>query len=173
MNKILALGESLVRFTTSKGERLVNSTNLNINYGGAEANFAINLSFLGHRVKYATKLPSENEFSQKIVSNLQSFGVDCNEVLYGEGRIGKYYLDARSNLRASNVIYDRKYSVISLMKKNEWMVDELFDDVSIFHITGITLALSPIWKEIGLYLIKEAKKRKIIISFDMNYRSKM
>ena len=107
------------------------------------------------------------------MNSLQSFGVDCSEVIYGEGRLGSYYLEVGAGLRASNVIYDRKYSTISLMKENEWMLDELFNGVSIFHLTGITLALSPAWEEIGLHLIKEAKNRGIMISFDMNYRAKM
>lgn len=173
MSKILTLGESLLRLSTSKENVLSTSEQLNIHYGGAEANLAVNLSNLGHQVKYATKLPIENSLSNQIVKILQSYQVDCSDILYGPGRLGSYFLEMGTGLRAGKVLYDRKYSAISMMEENEWNLDQLFKDVSLFHITGITLALSNDWHKIGKELIKEAVKRNIKISFDMNYRQKM
>ena len=172
MNKILTLGESLARLSTQSGCRLSDATQLHLHYGG-EANVAINMALLGHEVSYATKLPKNNGLSNRLVSQLQGHGVDCSHVIYGEGRLGCYYLEVGAGLRASNVIYDREYSSLSLMNDNEWDLDQLFKDVSIFHITGITLALSETWHQIGVDLLKEAKKRNIKVSFDMNYRQKM
>lgn len=173
MKKILTLGESMARLSTRAGYRLSDSTQLHLHYGGAEANVAVNMSLLGHEVKYATKLPKDNGLTNSLVSQLQGHGVDCSDVVYGTGRLGSYYLEVGTGLRASNVIYDREYSALSLMDRNEWDLDKLFEDISIFHITGVTLALSEEWHEIGVELIKEAKKRGIEISFDMNFRQKM
>ncbi|MBP8892887.1 MAG: sugar kinase [Saprospiraceae bacterium] len=173
MKEVLTLGESMVRLSTQKGNRLSNATLLHLHYGGAEANVAINLSQLGHKVKHATKLPINNGLSESVVGELQGHGVDCSNVLYSEGRLGSYYLEVGTGLRPTNIIYDRAYSTISMMKEIEWDLDKLFDNVSIFHLTGITLALSEDWQSMGLTLIKEAKKRDIKISFDMNYRQKM
>lgn len=173
MGTILTLGESLLRLSTSKQDTLLTANSLGIHYGGAEANLAVNLAKLEHQVKYATKLPSDNRLAESLVQQLQSFGVDSSDILYGEGRLGSYFLEIGTGLRATNVLYDRKYSTISMMKKVEWDLDELFKDVSLFHITGITLALSEKWHEIGQILIKEAKKREIAVSFDMNFRQKM
>lgn len=142
MKRILTLGESMARMSTQPGYRLSDSTQLRLHYGGAEANVAMNLSLLGHDVKYASKLPSNNGLANSLIAQLKGYGVDCQHVLFGEGRLGSYYLEVGSGLRASHVIYDRYYSMISLMKETEWDLDELFADVSIFHITGITLALS-------------------------------
>lgn len=173
MKRILTLGESMARLSTHSGYRLSDSTQLQLHYGGAEANVAINMAQLDHGVKYATKLPSDNGLTNSLVSQLQAHAVDCNNIIYGEGRLGSYYLEVGTGLRASNVIYDRQYSALSLMEENEWDLDQLFEDVSIFHITGVTLALSEPWHEIGVELIKEAKARDIEVSFDMNYRQKM
>lgn len=173
MTKILTLGESMARLSTHSGYRLSDATQLQLHYGGAEANVAINMAQLDHDVKYATKLPKNNGLTNSLVSQLQAYAVDCSNVIYGEGRLGSYYLEVGSGLRASNVIYDRQYSTISLMARNEWDLDELFKDVSIFHITGVTLALSEKWHDMGVELIKEAKNRDIEVSFDMNYRQKM
>lgn len=173
MGKILTLGESMARLSTQPGCRLSDATGLHLHYGGAEANVAINMALLNHNVKYATKLPTNNGLTNSLVSQLQGYGVDCRDIIYGKGRLGSYYLEVGSGLRASNIIYDRDYSTLSLMEENEWNLDDLFQDVSIFHITGITLALSESWNKIGVELIKQAKSRGIEVSFDMNYRQKM
>lgn len=173
MKEILTLGESMVRLSTQEGNRLSNATQLHLHYGGAEANVAINLSKLNHKVKYATKLPINNGLSESLVAQLQGCGVDCSSVLYSEGRLGSYYLEVGTGLRPTNIIYDRAYSTISMMEEIEWDLDELFDNVSIFHMTGVTLALSKKWQKMGVTLVKEAKKRGIAVSFDMNYRQKM
>lgn len=173
METILTLGESMIRLSTEKGNRLSNATRLHLHYGGAEANVAMNLSKLKHKVKYATKLPINNGLSENLVNQLQGYNIDCNNVLYSEGRLGSYFVEVGTGLRPSNIIYDRDYSTIATMDCIEWDLDQLFDEVTIFHITGITLALSKKWQKMGIDLIKEAKKRKIKISFDMNYRPKM
>lgn len=173
MSKILTLGESMIRLSSQKGNRLSNASQLFLHYGGAEANVAVNLSILGHDVSYATKLPYHNGLSDNIVQQMKGMGVDCNNIVYGEGRLGSYFLEVGVGLRATNVIYDRKYSTMSLMEEIEWNLDELFKDVELFHITGVTLALSPFWQKAGVQLIKEAKARGIAVSFDMNYRQKM
>lgn len=173
MSKILTLGESLLRLSTTKKNTLSTSDQLNVHYGGAESNLAVNLSNLGHQVKYATKLPADNSLSERLVRDLQSYQVDCSQILYGPGRLGSYFLEMGTGLRAGKVIYDRKFSTLSMMEENEWDLDELFEDVSLFHITGITLALSEKWHSIGKDLIKEVVSRDIKISFDMNYRQKM
>lgn len=173
MSKVLTLGESLFRLSSQKGNRLSDSTLLYLHYGGAEANVAINLSILGHDVSYATKLPKDNELINNILQSLRRYCVDDSQVLYGEGRLGSYYLEKGAGPRPTNVIYDRQYSAISLMKELEWDLDELFDGVTLFHITGITLALAPQWHQMGVQLIKEAAKRGIRVSFDMNFRQKL
>lgn len=173
MNKILTLGESMARLSSQPGSRLSDSSQLHLHYGGAEANVAVNMSLLDHDVKYATKLPSDNILTDRLIAQLKGYGVNCDHVLYGKGRLGSYYLEVGTGLRASNVIYDREYSTLALMEENEWDLDKLFEDVSVFHITGITLALSKSWHDIGVELIQEAKKRGIAVSFDMNYRQKM
>lgn len=173
MAKILTLGESLIRLSSDEGHRLMNASRLHLTYGGAEANVAINMAFLDHEVKYATKMPHSNGLAHNLLYHLQSFGVDCSQVLSGSGRLGSYYLETGTGLRATNIIYDRQYSTISMMEKLEWNLDRLFEDVELFHITGVTSALSKSWQKMSVDLILEAKKRGVVVSFDMNYRQTM
>lgn len=170
MNKVLTIGESLLRFSTQTDKRIRQSDYFRIAFGGAESNVALNLAQLGHSVSYATKLP-QNELSESIFQLMRQYGVDTSNILLQEsGRIGTYYVEVGTDLRASSVIYDRKYSTIAMMDKPEWDVERLFEGVTHVHCTGITLGLSPFWQTYLVELLKEAKKRQITISFDMNYR---
>lgn len=44
--------------------------------------------------------------------------------------------------RAASVVYDRAYSSFAQIEEMEWDLHELFSGVEIFHISGITAALS-------------------------------
>ncbi|MBG9982880.1 sugar kinase [Aerococcaceae bacterium DSM 111020] len=173
MKTLLAIGESLARFSSQEGKRLLNATDLQLHYGGAEANVAMNLARLDHHTKYATKLPVNNGLADNCLMQLRGSNVNCDHILYGPGRLGSYFLEVGVGLRPTNIIYDREYSTISLMEELEWDLDTLFDGVDVLHITGVTLALSRCWYRLGVELIKEAKKRGLEVSFDMNYRQKM
>lgn len=169
---VLTLGESLGRLSSFDGQRLTNATQLNLTYGGAEGNVAVNLAQLDHTVAHATKVP-ENLLSTNLVAMLKGQGVNTDHIIFGGKRLGTYFLEGGAGLRPSRVIYDRAYSAIAMMEEIEWNLDDLFTDIDLFHITGITLALSKQWHKMGIELIKEAHKRDILISFDMNYRQSM
>ncbi|MDO4635545.1 MAG: sugar kinase [Streptococcus sp.] len=173
MAKILTIGESLVRFSTDKKRRLQESDQLDVAIGGAEYNVAWNLGNLGNNVSFASVLPS-NSFSKRVVTNLKSVSVDVRNVIFEkEGRIGIYFLELGDGLRTSQVTYDRKYSSFSSILDFPWELNVLFKDITHLHLSGITLALSEFWQTNGYILVKEAKKRGIYISFDMNFRATM
>ena len=71
------------------------------------------------------------------------------------------------------MVYDRAYSSFSQMKENEWERLDLFAGIDLFHLSGITPALSPAWVELLIKLMQEAKSRKVKISFDINFRGKL
>lgn len=172
MANFLSLGESMARLSSFDGQRLSDSAQLDLTYGGAEGNVAANLSQLDHEVKYATKVP-QNPLSSNLIAHMKSYGVDCSNILIGGDRLGTYFLEVGAGVRPSSIVYDRAYSAISMMTELEWDLDELFDGVEYFHITGITLGISPEWHKLGVELMKEAKSRGIKVSFDMNYRQKL
>lgn len=172
MGKVLGIGECMIRLSSQRGQRLLNSTQLDLTYGGAEANVMANLAQLNHKTKFASKIP-DNSMSHNLVRHFRGMGVDCDEIVYGGHRLGSYFVEVGTGLRPSSVIYDRAYSSISLMEEIEWDLDQLFEDVALLHITGVTLGLSERWHSLGVEIIKAAKERGITISFDMNYRQKM
>ena len=48
MGKVLGIGECMIRLSSQRGQRLLNSTQLDLTYGGAEANVMANLAQLNH-----------------------------------------------------------------------------------------------------------------------------
>ncbi|MCE5854470.1 sugar kinase, partial [Enterococcus faecium] len=104
---------------------------------------------------------------------LRYFGVNVDNIIFGEGRMGLYYLEKGAAQRPSKVIYDRKFSAISLADSDEFKWKEILNDANWFHWTGINPALSENLFETSLDACQAAKKRGITISCDLNYRSKL
>lgn len=169
---ILCVGETLARLSTQVGVHFFDTTGLQLHYGGAEANVAINLSSLNHPSVYFTKVPN-NQLAKAAIKHVQKYGVDVSPVIYGGERLGTYYVEPGAGGRPTTVIYDRAHSSLSQMKKEEINIDELLEEKHLLHITGITAALSEDSREMTYELMKEAKNRGIKVNFDMNYRAKL
>jgi 2-dehydro-3-deoxygluconokinase len=169
MGKIVTLGEIMARFSTDTGIRIPLAESLNIHYGGGEANVAISLANFGHEVAFASKVP-ENGLGEGVRKHLNRFGVSTKYLLTGGPRLGTYYLESGVGERAASVIYDRAGSSFAQVTANEWQEQDIFKGVDIFHVSGITPALSVKWCELVVELVKEAKAAGCKISFDVNYR---
>lgn len=171
MAKVVTLGEIMLRLATAAGNRIMNSDGFYANYGGAEANVAVSLANFDHDVSFVSKVPN-NSLGMAAINHLQSYNLDVSNVLMNGNRLGVYYLETGIGRRAASVVYDRKGSSFSEMKKDEW-TDEIFNNKQLFHISGITPALSDNWQELIIDLVVKARANNCKISFDMNYRSKL
>jgi len=172
MGKVVTLGEIMLRLSTDSGIRIAQAENLHAHYGGGEANVAISLANFGHDVYFASKIP-DNGVGEGVKKHLSRYGVHTDFLLSGGSRLGTYYMEAGIGERAANVIYDRAGSSFAEIAESEWRNEELFKNVDIFHISGITPALSSNWKKTTITLIKAAKEAGCKISFDINYRGKL
>ena len=170
--KVLGLGEVMLRLTPPSYEKIIQANSFSATYAGGEANVICSLSMFGHDTKFVTKLP-DNKLGEKVIKDLRSFGVDTKDIITGEGRLGIYFLEQGMGLRNTDVIYDRKYSAISMAKEDEFDIDKILEDVKLLHISGINPALSDDLKNTTLKLVKECKKRNIIVSYDSNFRAKL
>ncbi len=171
-NKVITFGEIMLRLAPEGYGRFVQATGFEATYGGGEANVAVSLANFGVDVAFVTKLPG-HEIGQSAISSLRSRNVDTSFILRGGDRIGIYYLEKGVSQRPSKVIYDRKNSAISEATPSEFDWNLIFADAGWFHFTGITCALSDNLIEICLRACREAKKRGITISCDLNYRKNL
>ena len=169
---IVCFGEIMARFNPEGFKRFVQAERYEISYAGGEANVAVSLCNYGKKAKFVTKLPS-NELSVAVVRSLKAHDVDVSDIVYGGERLGLYFLEKGASQRASKVIYDRKYSAISQADITDFDWEKIFKDANWFHFTGITPALSDKSTEICLNACKEAKKKGITVSCDINYRKNL
>ena len=172
MGKVLTFGEIMLRLAPPDGQRFLQSPELEATFGGGEANVAVSLANYGEDVAFLTALP-KNDIGQAAINSLRYFGVDTSKILRQGERVGIYYAEKGQSQRPSKVIYDRKYSAVSMTKKEDFDWDSIFEGVDWFHFTGITPALAPQMREICLEACKAAKEKGITISCDLNYRKKL
>ena len=170
--KVLTFGEIMLRLKAPGQERFFQTPMLEATFGGGEANVAVSLANYGMDASYLTVLP-KNAIADECVKELRKFGVDTSRIIRGAGRMGIYYLEPGANQLPSKVVYDREYSSIALAKPGDIDWDKAFEGVDWFHITGITPAISESAKELSLESVKEAKKRGITVSCDLNYRKNL
>ena len=170
--KYLTFGEIMLRLRAPGHERFFQSNMMEATFGGGEANVAVSLANYGEDAAYLTVLP-ENTLGDECIRELRRFGVDTKRILRGKGRMGIYFLEAGANQLPSKVVYDRAYSSIALAKPGDIDWDKAFEGVGWFHITGITPAISESAMELSLESVKEAKKRNITVSCDLNYRKNL
>lgn len=172
MGKVVTLGEILIRYSTEKGQHLEDSSRLFFHYGGSEANVSIGLSGLSHDVSLLSVVP-KNPLGQGALQHFRKYGVATSDVYYSGDRLGAYFVEVGAGPRATSVVYDRKHSSLAELTETMWADDTIFDGVDLFHVSGITPALSEELVSITCDLMKRAKERGVTVSFDSNYRAKL
>ena len=170
--KFLTFGEIMLRLKSPGHERFFQSPMLEATFGGGEANVAVSLANYGEDVGFLSVLP-KNAIGDECIKELRRFGVDTSRVVRGGERLGIYFLETGANQRPSKVVYDRAYSAIAMAKPGDIDWEKTFAGVEWFHITGITPAISESAMELSLESVKEAKKRGITVSCDLNYRKNL
>lgn len=172
MGKIVGFGEIMVRLAPHGYLKLLQADDFNVNYTGAEANICVSLSRFGLETEFVTKLP-DNDVTDVALCKLRKYSVGVKKVIYGGDRIGLYYLERGASQRPSKVIYDRKYSSLSMASREDFDWDSILEGADWFHFTGITAALSDNMPEICEDACKVAKAKNITISCDLNYRKNL
>ena len=172
---IAGFGEIMLRLSPDGKKRFaqVLPGELEATFGGGESNFCASIALLGMPSRYLTALP-DNAIAHCFGGFLASIGVDNSKICYSKkGRMGIYYAEHGSNMRGSNVIYDRDYSTISLFAPEDYDFDSMLDGVTHLHLTGITPSLTENAFKSTLALAKSADAKGITISLDLNYRKKL
>ena len=172
MSKFLTFGELMLRLKSPGRERLMQSPSLEATFGGGEANVAVSLANYGLDAEFLSVIPS-NAIGDSAVGELRRFNVGTDKIIRTEGRMGIYYLETGANQRPSKVIYDRAYSAISMFDPEKYDWDSIYNNVTWLHISGITPAISVQTKDASIAAVKEAKKRGVTVSIDLNYRKNL
>lgn len=167
--KVITFGEIMLRLSTPGFARFTQAESFNALYAGSEANVAASLSHFGIPAAHVTRFP-ENDLGKAATQTLRRYGVDTRYIVYGDERMGLYFLENGAMQRASRIVYDRFNSAFAHIKPG--MIDwtEVLKDAAWFHWTGITPAISQGAADVCKEAIAVARKMNITISGDINYR---
>lgn len=172
MAKVVTMGEIMLRLSTPNHEKFIQADEFDVCYGGGEANVAVSLANYGHDAAFVTKVP-ENPIGECAVAALRKHNVNTSYIAKGGERLGIYFLESGSAMRASNVVYDRAHSSIATATAADFDFDAIFDGVDWFHFTGITPAVSDAAAELTEAALKAAKAKGVKVSVDLNFRKKL
>lgn len=170
--KIVAFGEIMLRLSPPDNSMIADANLFSACYGGCESNVLVCLSCLGNETEFLTAIPN-NELGNAALKHLRAHNVGTKNIIQQGETLGMYFLEEGFEARPSKVVYNRKHSEVSKLTENAFDFDKVFEGCNIFHISGISFALSESVKKLCFQLLEEAKKRNITISFDFNYRKKL
>ena len=172
MGKLIGFGDFMVRLGPPGYQRFIQCNQFDVNYTGAEANVCVSLAMMGMETEFVTRLP-DNDIARAGLAMLRKYGVGVRHVAFGGERMGVFYVEKGAAQRPGKVVYDRKYSSIATARSEDFDWDAIFAGAERLHSTGITPALSPTMPEVFQHAIREAKKRGVAVSCDLNYRKNM
>lgn len=150
---------------------LEQATTLGMDIAGTEANTAIGLSRLGHRVRFISRV-GDDPFGQRMRRVLASEGVDTSALLTDPvAPTGIYFREwLPDGMR--RVFYYRGGSAASRMGPADLSFAAL-TGARLLHLTGITPALSPSCAALVEHALDLAHGAGLLVSFDPNYRAKL
>ncbi len=169
---VTTIGEGQLRYSVPLGAHLERATRLDVNVTGTEANVTSLLARLGWRCGWVSALPS-NPFGRRVANEYAQSGLDLSALVWSEnGRLAIYYVEFGTPPQGTQVYYDRKGTCFVNMTRDDidW---EYLLDTRLLHISGLSVPLSPSINAILAEAVDRAKAAGILISFDMNYRSRI
>ena len=173
MARVVTLGEAMLRLSPPNFHRLEQTNSFDAKVGGGELNVAVGVARLGLESAWVSKLPT-NPIGNMVQNKAREHGVDTSNIVWSKsGRVGIYFLEFGANPRASSVLYDRAGSAVSALAPGEVDWKKAFEGCELFHVSGITPALSKSCADATLEAVKAAKAAGAKVSFDVNYRKKL
>ncbi|RMD77907.1 MAG: sugar kinase [Lentisphaerae bacterium] len=184
----LSLGEVMLRldptpFPTARAFQC------RIFMGGGETNVAVGLSYtFGFRTTVVTALVDDG-VGKNIINQFNMHGVDTSKIiLFNTNNEGRFSTDKKGTLHnginftfaGKGVLpavteYYRAHTPIRELQPGDIPWDTIFgqEGVRWFHTGGIYTLLSPSSAEVAEEAMQTARKHGTVVSFDLNYRSKV
>ncbi len=173
MLDVVTFGEAMIRLSPPDHQRLEQATALQVAVGGAELSVAAGLARLGFKSGWVSRLP-DNPLGRMIENKGREFGVDTGRVVWAKGeRAGLYFVEHGAAPRPTQVIYDRKDSALAHIQPEMVNWAETLEGVKLFHVGGITPALSDSAAQTQRAAIRAAKAAGCLVSYDLNYRAQL
>ncbi|WAH96033.1 sugar kinase [Arthrobacter sp. MMS18-M83] len=165
---LLTFGESMVSLR-SPGP-LSAGGSLGMHVAGAESNVAVGIARLGHTVTWAGVLGADPH-CEFILRQLRSEGLGVRHRVDPSRSTGVMFLEQRT-ADVSRAFYYRAGSAGSTLRRED--IEPVLDSgAKVLHLTGITAALGPQPLDAVEYAAERAASEGVLVSLDVNYRSKL
>lgn len=164
-----AIGEILVDLIPEKPGPYIEDLALTIHFGGAPANTAIGVSRLKHRSAMVGAV-GDDFFGSFLVNTLNKEGVYTKWIKVKKARTSLAFIILSKNSERRFFFYRKPWveTADSLLTFDDIDLDEILE-TKIIHISGAALSHPPL-KDTIFYIVKNAFKQGLEISFDLNYR---
>lgn len=167
MGKILCIGEALIdMICTDKGKPLSEGEHFLKKAGGAPANVAAAISALGGKVDMSAKV-GVDPFGRHLVDKLNEMGVGTQHVLRNPDHFTTFAFVSLMEDGERDFYFNRgadgHLSITDVRNIN-------LAEYSIVHFGSATAFLGGPLQDTYIHLLKQARKHKVIVSFDPNYR---
>lgn len=168
--EVYCFGEALGGFYSNGQGDLDEIGDFHLTWGGDASNVALAIQKLGHQSGFVGKVGNDF-FGEGFLKYWNEIDVNTENVSIDRERFtGLYFI--KSNDTNHQFEYRRKNSAAANINKEDIAKEKLLD-AKIFHLSGITQAISENSCEIGFDLMNYFKNKGKIISYDLNYREKL
>ena len=172
MARVVCFGELLLRLSAPGREKLLQSPQLEVRIGGAEANVGVSLSCFGHQVA-AVGTVADNALGEAAAGELRRYGVDTTGLRKVAGRMGLYFLAPGAIYRPAEVLYDRAGSAFAVAPAEAYDWPALLRGADWLHLSGVTPALGANTAAAALAAARAARTLGVKVSFDGNFRPRL
>jgi 2-dehydro-3-deoxygluconokinase len=162
----------LLSLCTRGYDRIVQAEEFVARYTGAEANVGVSLAHFGVDAYAVSRVPG-HEAGQACINYLRRYGVNTDYIVRGGDRLGLLYLETGASQRATQVIYDRAHSSFCGVRPEDFDWKAILSGKDWFHFSGTAPALGPNVVKVLADALGIARKLRVKVSCDCNYRSKL
>ena len=164
---VLCIGETMALVAPDPPVALRDAERLRLGAAGAESNVAVWLAGLGSATQWCGRV-GDDPLGQRVLRELQSAGVGIETVVIDEmAPTAVYFKDP--GREGTKVWYYRRGSAGSRLDVAD-VTRALKLRPSIVHLSGVTPALSASCAAAMEHVMRAARDRGVIISFDVNHR---
>lgn len=168
MARVLTIGEPMGLMVATEPKALKDVTTFRRYVCGAEVNFAVGMSRLGHETAYISRVGND-PFGQHILDFLAEQHIGTDYVTLDDVNRTGMQLKAKTLEGDPEVVNFRRFTAFSYMDPS--VVDTVqWEKYDHLHVTGIPPALSDSCRETSIAMMKAAKAHGVQVSFDTNLR---
>ncbi len=178
---LVSLGEIMVRFDPGE-KRIATTRSFDVCEGGGEYNVARGLKrCFGLDTAVVTAF-ADDPVGRLLQDLVYQGGVDQSLIRWVEhdgvgraARNGLNFTERGFGVRAALGSYDRGHTAVSHLKKGDIDWDHIFGKQGArwFHTGGIFCALSSTTPDVAVEAMQSAKRRGVVVSYDLNYRASL